>query len=62
MAPTTTLDYLFKIPLGVACVIICKGKDCKYCDSNWPQEHKVINGIFSDWLNLFFIICFNRIK
>jgi len=55
---TTTIDYLFKIPLGVACVCICKGKDCKYCDSNWPQEHKVINGIFSNWFNLFF----SRIK
>jgi hypothetical protein len=40
---------LRQIPVYFGCLLINKGKNCKFCNSNWPQRHQVINGIYSDW-------------
>jgi hypothetical protein len=37
------------VPEEMACMIGCGGEKCKYCNSNWPVENMVINGIFSNW-------------
>jgi len=50
--PAANLDLglrLRQIPVYIGCLLINKGKDCKYCNSNWPLNHQVLNGIFSDW-------------
>ena len=51
----TELDLglrLRQLPVYFGCLLINKGKNCKFCNSNWPQRHQVIYGIYSDWLVL----------
>ena len=48
-----------------ACVLGCKGKDCKYCNPTgpkapWKPEDMEIKGLFSNWYVSFVVHhCFN---
>uniref|UniRef100_A0A0K0EX57 TYR_PHOSPHATASE_2 domain-containing protein n=1 Tax=Strongyloides venezuelensis TaxID=75913 RepID=A0A0K0EX57_STRVS len=38
-------------PDGVKCKLYCKGKNCKYCNSNdWSENETAIKGIYSNWI------------